>query len=286
MFKKIRRIEIRTRKLVNDLFSGEYHSTFKGMGMEFEEVREYIPGDDIRLIDWNVTARTGAPHVKKFREERELTVVLLVDASSSGRFGTHERYKEDLAAELCALLAYSAIKNNDKVGLIIFTDKIEKYIPPQKGKPHVLRLIREILYFTPERTKTDIAGALEFFSKVTKRRSVVFLISDFLSENYSTPLRIANKKHDVIAVKISDPRELQFGNYGLIELEDAETGEVLVLDTSSAEFRRSFTEQAEQGTDALQRAFRLIDVDFIQIRTDQPYTAPLIQFFKMREKRR
>jgi len=286
MFKKIRRIEIRTRKLVNDLFSGEYHSTFKGMGMEFEEVREYIPGDDIRLIDWNVTARTGAPHVKKFREERELTVVLLVDASSSGRFGTHERYKEDLAAELCALLAYSAIKNNDKVGLIIFTDKIEKYIPPQKGKPHVLRLIREILYFTPERTKTDIAGALEFFSKVTKRRSVVFLISDFLSENFSTPLRIANKKHDVIAVKISDPRELQFGNYGLIELEDAETGEVLVLDTASAEFRRSFSEQAEQGTDAMQRAFRLIDVDFIQIRTDQPYTAPLIQFFKMREKRR
>jgi len=286
MFKKIRRIEIRTRKLVNDLFSGEYHSTFKGMGMEFEEVREYIPGDDIRLIDWNVTARTGSPHIKKFREERELTVVLLVDASSSGRFGTHERYKEDLAAELCALLAYSAIKNNDKVGLIIFTDKIEKYIPPQKGKPHVLRLIREILYFTPERTKTDIAGALEFFSKVTKRRSVVFLISDFLSENFSTPLRIANKKHDVIAVKISDPRELQFGNYGLIELEDAETGEVLVLDTASAEFRRSFSEQAEQGTDAMQRAFRLIDVDFIQIRTDQPYTAPLIQFFKMREKRR
>ena len=221
ILKKVRRIEIRTKRLVNDLFSGEYHSTFKGQGMEFEEVREYCPGDDIRLIDWNVTARTGMPYVKKFKEERELTVILLVDASSSGRFGTYEKYKEELAAELCALLAFSAIKNNDKVGLIIFTDTIEKYIPPQKGKPHVLRLIREILYFTPEHTKTDIAGALEFFTKVTKRKSVVFLISDFLSDNYQTPLRIAKRKHDIIAVKITDPRELNFGDYGLMELEDS-----------------------------------------------------------------
>jgi uncharacterized protein (DUF58 family) len=285
IFKKVRRIEIRTRKLVNDLFSGEYHSTFKGQGMEFEEVREYSPGDDIRLIDWNVTARTGTPHVKKFKEERELTVILLVDASSSGRFGTFEKYKEELAAELSALLAFSAIKNNDKVGLIIFTDKIEKFIPPQKGKPHVLRLIREILYFSPEHTQTDIAGALEFFSKVIKRRSVVFLISDFLSEDFFTPLRIANKKHDIIAVKISDPRELRFGNYGLIELEDAETGEVMVLDTASAEFRNEFSIQAAQATDDLKRALQLIDLDFIQIRTDRSYTVPLIQFFKMREKR-
>ncbi len=285
IFKKIRRIEIRTRKLVNDLFSGEYHSTFKGQGMEFEEVREYTPGDDIRLIDWNVTARTGAAHVKKFKEERELTVILLVDASSSGRFGTFEKYKEELAAELCALLAFSAIKNNDKVGLIVFTDKIEKFIPPQKGKPHVLRLIREIIYFQPEHTKTDIAGALEFFSKVIKRKSVVFLISDFLSEDFFTPLRIANKKHDIIAVKISDPRELRFGNYGLIELEDAETGEVMVLDTSSHAFRKEFEIQAAQSTDDLKHRFRLIDLDFIQIRTDRPYTGPLIQFFKMREKR-
>ncbi|MEE9441486.1 MAG: DUF58 domain-containing protein [candidate division Zixibacteria bacterium] len=286
IFKKIRRIEIRTRKLVNDLFSGVYHSTFKGQGIEFEEVREYYPGDDIRLIDWNVTARTGIPHVKKFKEERELTVTLLVDASSSGRFGTFERYKEELAAELCALLAFSAIKNNDKVGLIIFTDKIEKYIPPQKGKPHVLRLIREILYFTPEHTKTDIAGALEFFSKVTKRRSVVFLISDFLSEDYFRPLQIANRKHDVIAIKISDPREIAFDNYGLIELEDAETGEVIVLDTSSARFRKEFSEQVQETVSNLQRDLKLIDMDFIQIRTDKPYTIPLVQFFKMREKRR
>lgn len=285
IFKKIRRIEIRTRKLVNDLFSGEYHATFKGQGMEFEEVREYTPGDDIRLIDWNVTARTGIPHIKKFKEERELTVMLLVDASSSGRFGTFERYKEELAAELCALLAFSAIKNNDKVGLVIFTDDIEMYIPPQKGKGHVLRLIREILYFSPEHTKTDIAGALEFFNKVTKRKSVAFLISDFLSEDYFTPLRIANQKHDMIAIKISDPREMEFGNYGLIELEDAETGEVMVLDTSSSEFRSEFSTQARESVDALRKEFRLINLDFIQIRTDKPYTTPLVQFFKMRERR-
>jgi uncharacterized protein (DUF58 family) len=286
LIKKVRRIGIRTRRLVNDLFSGEYHSTFKGRGMEFEEVREYTPGDDVRLIDWNVTARTGSPHVKKFKEERELTVVLLVDASSSGRFGTVDKYKEELAAELCALLAFSAIKNNDKVGLIIFTDKIEKYIPPKKGKPHVLRLVREILYFTPEHTRTDIAGALEYFNKVTKRRSVAFLISDFLSDSFFTPLRIANKKHDMIAMKISDPRELEFGNYGLMELEDAETGEVMVLDTASGEFRSTFQSQVEESTAGLKRSFQLINMDFIQIRTDKPYTVPLIQFFKMREKRR
>ena len=285
MFNNIRRIEIRTRRLVNDLFSGEYHSTFKGQGMEFEEVREYTPGDDIRLIDWNVTARNGAPFVKKFREERELTVTLLVDASSSGRFGTHQKYKEELAAELCALLAFSAIKNNDKVGLIIFTDRIEKHIPPKKGRAHVLRLIREILYFKPEHTRTDIAGALEFFNRVARRKSVVFLISDFLSENYFTPLRIANRKHDIIAVKISDPRELEFGNYGLIELQDAETGEVTVIDTSSREFRESFAVQAEDANAGLKRSFKLIDLDFIQIRTDRSYIVPLIQFFKMREKR-
>lgn len=286
IFKKVRRIEIRTRRLVNDLFSGEYHSTFKGQGMEFEEVREYSPGDDIRLIDWNVTARTGFPHVKKFREERELTVILLVDASSSGRFGTHEKFKEELAAELCALLAFSAIKNNDKVGMIIFTDTVEKYIPPQKGKAHVLRIIREILHFKPERQKTDIAGALEFFNRVTKRRSVVFLISDFMSEDYSQPLRIANKKHDVIAMKISDPREFEFENYGLIELEDSETGEVMVIDTSSREFRNRFASQAEEQNEELKRTLRLIDLDLIQIRTDRSYIIPLIQFFKMREMRR
>ncbi|MEP0828075.1 MAG: DUF58 domain-containing protein [bacterium] len=286
IFKKIRRIEIKTRRIVNDLFSGEYHSTFKGRGMEFEEVRQYEPGDDIRLIDWNVTARTGYPFIKKFREERELSVIFLVDMSSSGFFGTKERFKEETSAELCALLAFSAIKNNDKVGMIIFTDRIEKFIPPKKGKAHVLRLIREILYFEPVGKKTDIASALEYFNRVIKKKSVVFLISDFLSEDYLKPLQIANNKHDIIAVKISDPRELKFENVGLIELEDAETGETVIIDTGSAAFRLDFAQKAEADNFSLKRAFRLINTDFIQIVTDQSYIVPLIDFFRMREKRR
>ncbi len=285
ILKKIRRIEIRTKKLVNDLFSGEYHSTFKGQGMEFEEVRQYAPGDDIRLIDWNVTARTGYPHIKKFREERELSVILLVDASSSGQFGTRDRFKSETAAELAALLAFSAIKNNDKVGLIIFTDSIEKFVPPQKGRSHVLRLIREILYFRPTGVGTDIAGALDYFNRVIKRRSVVFLISDFLSAGFYRPLQIANRKHDIIAVKITDPRETTFDNIGLIELEDAESGEVIMVDTGSREFRREFAARAEEDTRALNKDFRLINLDFINIRTDQPYIGPLINFFRTRERR-
>ncbi len=285
ILKNIRRIEIRTKRLVNDLFSGEYHSTFRGQGMEFEEVRQYEPGDDFRLIDWNVTARTGYPHIKKFREERELSVVLLFDASSSGQFGTRNRFKNDTAAELCALLAFSAIKNNDKVGLIIFTDRIEKFVPPQKGRGHVLRLIREILYFKPEGTGTDIAGALEYFSRVIKRKSVVFLISDFLAENFNKAIQIANNKHDIIAVKISDPRETGFDDVGLIELEDAETGEVIMVDTGSRSFRNEFAARAEDDNLMLKRAFQLIDLDFINIRTDQSYVVPLINFFRAREKR-
>jgi len=285
VLKKIRRIEIRTKRLVNDLFSGEYHSTFKGQGMEFEEVRQYEPGDDIRLIDWNVTARTGHPYVKIFKEERELSVVLLVDASSSSQFGTRERFKSDTAAELCALLAFSAIKNNDKVGLIIFTDRIEKFVPPKKGRAHVLRLIREVLYFKPEGVGTDISGALEYFNKVIKRRSVVFLVSDFLSEGYYKPLQIANNKHDIIAMKITDPREETFDNVGLLELEDAETGEVYVIDTSSRQFRREFAARVDEDGRELKRSFQLIDVDFINIHTDRSYILPLINFFKMRERR-
>ena len=285
LLKKIRRIEIRTKKLVNDMFSGEYQSTFRGQGMEFEEVRLYEPGDDIRLIDWNVTARTGYPHVKKFKEERELSVVLLYDASSSGQFGTRERFKSETAAELCALLAFSAIKNNDKVGLIIFTDEIEKFIPPKKGRGHVLRLIREILYFEPRKTGTNIAGALEYFSKVIKRRSVVFLVSDFLSEDYSRPLQIANRRHDVIAVKITDPRETSFENVGLLELEDAETGEVFVIDTGSREFRKEFAARADEDVENLKKEFRKINLDFMNIRTDQSYIVPLMNFFRMRERR-
>lgn len=285
ILKKVRHIEIRTKRLVNDLFSGEYHSTFKGQGMEFEEVREYQPGDDIRLIDWNVTARTGFPHVKKFREERELSVVLLVDASSSGRFGTRERFKSEVAAELCALLAFSAIKNNDKVGLIIFTDRIEKFVPPKKGRSHVLRLIREIIYFQPEGVATDIGLALEYLTKVIKRKSVVFLVSDFFFEGYTKPLQLANKKHDVVAIKITDPRETVFENVGLIELEDAETGEVVLINTGSKEFRREFAARADEDLQNLKRSFQLVNIDFINIQTDHSYIVPLVNFFKMREKR-
>jgi uncharacterized protein (DUF58 family) len=285
ILKKVRRIEIRTRRLVNHLFSGEYHSTFKGQGMEFEEVRQYQPGDDIRQIDWNVTARTGHPYVKKFREERELSVVLLFDASSSGNFGTRERFKSETAAELCALLAFSAIKNNDKVGLIIFTDRIEKFVPPKKGRAHVLRLIREILYFKPIGISTDIALALEYLSRVIRRKSVVFLISDFLSENFYKPLQIANNRHDIIGIKVTDPRETQFEDFGLIELEDAETGEVILVDTGSKEFRREFAARSQEDVSGLKRSFQLINLDFINIRTDQSYIVPLINFFKMREQR-
>ncbi len=285
VIKKIRRIEIRTKKLVNELFSGEYHSTFKGQGMEFEEVRQYEPGDDVRLIDWNVTARMGLPYIKKFREERELTVILLIDVSSSGQFGTRDRFKNETAAELGALLAFSAIKNNDKVGLIIFTDQIEIFVPPKKGRAHVLRIIREILYFKPQGKGTNIAAALEYFNKVIRRKSVVFLVSDFLSEGFTKPLQIANNKHDIIAIKVSDPREITFENVGLIELEDAETGEVLIIDTGSKEFRKEFAAQSAEDVAGLKKGFRAINLDFINIRTDQSYISPLINFFKMREKR-
>jgi uncharacterized protein (DUF58 family) len=285
ILKKVRRIEIGTKRLVNDLFSGEYHSTFKGQGMEFEEVRQYQPGDDIRLIDWNVTARTGQPYIKMFREERELSVVLMVDASSSGKFGTRGRFKSETAAELCALLAFSAIKNNDKVGLIIFTDTIEKFVPPKKGRAHVLRLIREILYFEPKGKGTDISGAIQYMTRVVRRKSVVFMISDFMSEGFFKPMQIANNKHDVIAIKISDPRESSFDNFGLIELEDTETGEVFLVDTGSKEFRKQFESKSKEDNSQLKRSFQLINLDYINIRTDQSYIVPLIGFFKMRERR-
>lgn len=286
IIKKIRHIEIHTKRLVNDLFGGEYHSTFKGQGMEFDEVREYQPGDDVRMIDWNVTARTGFPHIKRYKEERELTVMLVVDASSSGYFGTHERYKSDTAAELCALLSFSAIKNNDKVGMIIFTDRIEKYIPPKKGRAHALRMIREVLYFKPEGKGTDIAHALEYLTKVAKRKSVVFLISDFMSPGFEKPLRIANRKHDLIAMKISDQRELSFSSVGLIELEDSETGEIFVVDTSSQRFRSEFSYHVQMRNAALKKSFDAINLDFIHIVTDKPYIPPLINFFKRRGRRR
>jgi uncharacterized protein (DUF58 family) len=285
IIRKVRRIEIRTKKLVNDVFSGEYHSIFKGRGMEFEEVREYQPGDDVRIIDWNVTARYGFPFVKKFKEERELTVMLLVDASSSGEFGTALRMKGDISAELCSVLAFSAIKNNDRVGMIIFTDRVEKYIPPKKGSSHVLRLIREVLYFKPQHHGTDINCSLEFLGRVIKRRSVVFLVSDFLSSGYEKMLTIANKKHDLIAIKILDPRETQLPNVGFIELEDTETGEQIIIDTQSVEVRKDFQDYALREQTKLDKGFRSIDLDHISISTDRSYVEPLMTFFKVRAKR-
>lgn len=285
ILKKVKRIEIQTRGMVNDVFSGEYHSIFKGRGMEFSEVREYQIGDDIRTIDWNVTARQGHPFVKVFEEERELTVMLLVDVSSSGEFGTFEQMKGEIAAEICALLAFSAIKNNDKVGLIIFSDTVEKFIAPKKGKSHVLRVVREMLYHKPQGRKTDIAAALEYLSRITKRRAVVFLVSDFISTGYEKALQIANKRHDMVAITLTDPREVDMPNVGYIELEDAETGETFLLDTTDADIRAEFTGKTQENILARQKLFRSLNVDHIDIRTDQSYFEPLIRFFRMRAKR-
>jgi uncharacterized protein (DUF58 family) len=285
ILKKVKRIEIATRGLVNEVFSGEYHSVFKGRGMEFAEVREYQVGDDIRNIDWNVTARSEHPYVKVFDEERELTVMLMVDVSSSGNFGTASQMKGEVAAELSAVLAFSAIKNNDKVGLMIFSDKIEKFIPPRKGKQHVLRVIREILYFKPEDSRTDLNIALEYLSRVIKRRSIVFLISDFLTEEYEKSLQIANKKHDIIAIDIIDPREVEIPSVGLLELEDAETGETIMIDTSNPAVRGSFYSQSKDERETREKYFKSIGVDNINIYTDRSYVEPITKFFRMRARR-
>lgn len=285
ILKKVKRIEITTRGLVNDVFSGEYHSVFKGRGMDFAEVREYVVGDDIRTIDWNVTARMGHPYVKIFQEERELTVMLMVDVSSSGDFGTYQQMKGEIATEICALLAFSAIKNNDKVGLIIFTDQVEKFVPPRKGRTHVLRVLRELLYHQPRSNRTDIAGALEYLNRVTRRRSVVFLISDFLSEGYEKPMQIANKRHDLVAITITDPRELELPDVGFIELEDAETGEIVLLDTGDPAVRTLFARQADERRQKRQKMFRTMNIDSVDIYTDQPYIEPLYRFFRMRARR-
>jgi uncharacterized protein (DUF58 family) len=285
ILKKVRQIEISTRGLVNDVFSGEYHSVFKGRGMDFSEVREYQIGDDVRTIDWNVTARHGKPYVKVFEEERELTVMLLVDASSSGEFGTFERMKGEIAVEICALLAFSAIKNNDKVGLVIFTDKIEKFIPPRKGKSHVLRVLRELLYFKPEDRKTNIALALEYLNRVIRRRSVAFLVSDFLSADFDRAMRLANKRHDMVALHIVDPRELELPKVGYLELEDLESGEQMIVNTRDDRVRRIFHEKASGAMMHQEKLFKQMNVDSIIIRTDRSYVEPLVTFFRMRAKR-
>ena len=285
ILKKVRRVEITTRGLVNEVFSGEYHSVFKGRGMDFAEVREYQYGDDIRSIDWNVTARTGHPFVKVFEEERELTVMLVVDVSASGDFGTRERMKGEVAVEICALLAFSAIKNNDKVGLIIFSDRIEKFVPPRKGRAHVLRVLRELFYHRPEGRGTDIAGALEYLTHVVRRRAVAFLVSDFMSKGFEKPLSVAGRRHDLIAVRLGDRREESLPPVGYVEFEDAETGELFLVNTSDARFRAGFEERSAKARAGLERTLRRSRVDLIDIRTDESYVQPLMRFFKERESR-
>jgi uncharacterized protein (DUF58 family) len=283
--RKIRYIQIYTSKAVNDALAGEYESIFKGRGMSFSEVREYQIGDDIRTIDWNVTARTGSPHVKLFVEERELTVLFLVDLSASGTFGSIRQTKNELAAELCALLAFSAIKNNDKVGLILFTDHVEKFIPPAKGTTHVLRIIRELLDYRPSQTSTDISGAIDFLGRVTSKRCVVFLISDFFGEGFDRPMRVMGKQHDLIAVSVTDPREIGMPDVGLIELEDAETGERILIDTSSIAVRRQYEKFSTHRQEGLRKLFRSIDVDYLEVLNGRDYVLDLVRFFRMRERR-
>ena len=285
VIKKIRRIHITTSHMVTDVFAGNYQSAFKGKGMEFEEVREYQPGDDIRSIDWNVTARMGRPCVKKFVEERELTVMFLLDLSHSCQFGTVRQFKNQLAAEVCSLLSFSAIKNNDRVGLILFTDRVEKFIPPKKGVPHVLRVIRDALYFKPEGKGTDIRLALDYLNRVSTRRTVTFILSDFYATDIKKPLSIASKRHDLVAILLMDPMELDLPKIGLVDLEDSESGERILVDTSNADLRREYNRRAHQRIEERRRLFHSIPVDHMDIRTDIPYLPILTKFFRMRERR-
>ncbi len=309
ILKKIRQIEIRTNRLVSETLAGQYHSVFKGQGMNFDEVREYQPGDEVRSIDWNVTARMNHPFIKKFVEERELTLMLVVDVSGSGLFGSREQSKRELAAEIASVLAFSAIRNNDKVGLILFSDQAEKFIPPRKGRRHVLRVIREVLFFEPRRQGTDLNGALEFLMRVTPHRAIAVVISDFigspavtaspngqlrpqlmllesLAQASYTMLRHANRRHDVVAVQIADPYELQLPSLGRLALEDPETGEIVEVNTGDARKRAAFAERQARAQADTARLFLSAGIDAIQLRTDQPYAAALGKFFETREKRR
>ena len=285
LLKQVRQIEIRTKGLVNQVFSGEYHSVFKGRGMEFSEVREYQFGDDIRNIDWNVTARFGHPFIKVFEEERELTVMLMVDISGSLMFGSVSKTKQRVAAELTAILAFSALKNNDKVGLILFTDKIEKFVPPRKGNKHVLRIIREVLSFQPEGNATDIGSALEFMNGAIKKRSIVFLLSDFMDDGYEKILRIVGKKHDLIGVVLDDRRETEIPKMGLIKLTDAETNQERWVDTSSRKVQKVLQKRREEMIGKRKSLFITSRLDSIYVRTGENYITPLVNFFRMREKR-
>jgi uncharacterized protein (DUF58 family) len=309
ILKKIRQIEIRTNRLVSETLAGQYHSVFKGQGMNFEEVREYQPGDEVRSIDWNVTARMNHPFVKKFVEERELTLMLMVDVSGSGLFGSRGQSKRELAAEIASVLAFSAIRNNDKVGLLLFSDEVEKFIPPRKGRRHVLRVIREVLFFQPQRQGTDLNAALEFLLRVTPHKAIAVVISDFigspaiprgsgqrlrpqmmllesLAQAAYPMLRHANRRHDVVAVQITDPYELELPALGRLVLQDAETGEIVEINTGDLRKRSAFAERQTRAQNDLTRLFRSAGIDAIQLRTDQPYAAELGRFFETRERRR
>ena len=287
ILKKVRQIEIRTKNVVNDFFGGDYHSNFKGRGMTFSEVREYVPGDDVRSIDWNVTARTGKPHIKIFEEERELSVLILIDVSSSGVFGSKKDLKIDLGVEIAAMLSFSAIKNNDKVGLALFSDKIEKYIPPKKGKKHVLRLITDIVNhdFENSKKRTSIKTAIDFANKISKRKSVVFLISDFIDDNFWNELKFLNFKHDVVGLQIYDSYERNFPNVGLINIHDSETGENTWIDTTSKKNREKFQKNSDEILDKFSTKCKNIGFDLLQINTEEDYIKFLMQFFRSRAKR-
>ena len=287
ILKKVRQIEIRTKNVVNDFFGGDYHSNFKGRGMTFSEVREYVPGDDVRSIDWNVTARTGKPHIKIFEEERELSVLILIDVSSSGVFGSKKDLKIDLGVEIAAMLSFSAIKNNDKVGLALFSDKIEKYIPPKKGKKHVLRLITDIVNhdFENSNKRTSIKTAIDFANKISKRKSVIFLISDFIDDNFWNELKFLNFKHDVVGLQIYDSYERNFPNVGFINIHDSETGENTWIDTTSKKNRDKFQKNSDEKLDKFSMKCKNIGFDLLQINTDDDYIKFLMQFFRSRAKR-
>lgn len=285
LLKKVRKIEIKSRGLSNQIFSGEYHSAFKGRGMAFSEVREYMPGDDIRTIDWNVTARFNHPYIKVFEEEREMTVMLLVDVSASENFGTKQQLKKELITELCAVIAFSAIQNNDKIGVIFFSDKIEKYIPPKKGKGHILLIIRELIEFTPQNTKTNISLGLQFFTNVIKKRCTAFVISDFIDEaDFSDALKIASKKHDTIALRIFDERENVLPPMGLVKFFDTESGQIRWIDTNNAAVRNNYSLQSKKRENQLINLFNRSGVDAAHINTREPYIKPLMNLFKRRAK--
>ncbi len=280
---KVRQIEIYTHRLVNDVMAGSYHSTFKGRGMEFEDVREYNPGDDVRSIDWNVTARTGVPYIKRFREERELTVMLMVDLSGSTDFGTQDQTKGELAAEICALLAFSAIKNNDRVGLLIFTDRVELFIPPKKGKNHVLRVVREVLFHKALHRGTGVPIAVEHLMKVLKRKSVVFLLSDFLpGTGLRRPLSALNNRHDLIALRIRDAREFDMPAMGLVQFHDPESGDTFFVDTFNPAFRKEYSRITQKAKNDVSHLFKQLKIDSVEVQTGQPYIEAMVQLFKRR----